>query len=191
MNHRLQCRCGTLKGLIKLPGPVNRVVCYCRDCQAFAHYLGRPQDTLDVHGGSDVVQVLPANVTFTEGTSALACMRLAEKGLLRWYAKCCNTPIGNTLADYRISFIGLLHDCLTRTGQSLDESFGPVRARSFTAAAHGNVVSSKVAMAAAIARVARMVVQARVDGSYNCRLDRKRASTIGARRQVDTNPLPG
>lgn len=71
-------------------------------------------------------------------------MRLSEKGLLRWYAKCCNTPIGNTLADYRISFIGLLHDCLTRTGESLDESFGPVRARSFTAAAHGNVVSIRV-----------------------------------------------
>jgi hypothetical protein len=29
-----------------------------------------------------------------------------------WYARCCNTPIGNTLVDYRISFIGLVHTCL-------------------------------------------------------------------------------
>jgi len=74
--------------------------------------------------------------------------------------------LGNTLADYRISIIGLLHDCLTRAADSLEKSFGPVRARSCTGAAQGNVLSSKVAMAVAIAGVARMVVRARVDGSY-------------------------
>ena len=35
---------------------VNRVVCYCDDCQAFLHYLKRA-DLLDAHGGTDIVQV--------------------------------------------------------------------------------------------------------------------------------------
>src|ERR1700760_285054 len=69
-------------------------------------------ETLDARGGSDIVQVLPKNVTFLQGVNSLACMRLTDKGMVRWYASCCKTPIGNTLADYKISFIGLLHDCL-------------------------------------------------------------------------------
>ena len=127
MSHPLQCRCGTFKGYVAQPERVNRVVCYCRDCQAFAHFLDGANDILDAQGGSDVIQAIPANVTFIAGTEALACMRLSEKGLLRWYVKCCNTPIGNTVANYRVSFIGLVHSCLDSTGESLDASFGPVR----------------------------------------------------------------
>jgi hypothetical protein len=127
MSHPLQCRCGTLKGYVTHPERVNRAVCYCRDCRAFAHFLGRANDILDAQGGSDVIQAIPANVTFIAGTEALACMRLSEKGLLRWYTRCCNTPIGNTVAKYRVSFVGLVHSCLDSTGESLDASFGPVR----------------------------------------------------------------
>jgi len=72
----------------------NRCVCYCRDCQAFAHFLGKVDAILDERGGSEIIQVLPRNLTFTQGIELLACMRLTEKGLLRWYAACCNTPIG-------------------------------------------------------------------------------------------------
>jgi hypothetical protein len=91
MNHPLQCRCGTLKGYVVHSAGVNRCVCYCSDCQAFAHFLGQPSEILDAQGGTDVIQTRPANVTFTQGQSALACMRLTERGLLRWYAACCNT----------------------------------------------------------------------------------------------------
>ena len=96
MSHPLQCRCGTLKGVIANPRSGNRVVCYCRDCQAFAYFLGREADVLDELGGSEVVQILPRNLTFTQGVETLACLRLTENGLLRWYAACCSTPIGNT-----------------------------------------------------------------------------------------------
>jgi hypothetical protein len=34
-------------------------------------------------------------------------MRLSDKGLLRWYARCCNTPIANTPANYKASFAGI------------------------------------------------------------------------------------
>jgi len=64
---------------------------------------------LDAQGGTDVVQTRPANLTFTHGQDTLACMRLTPKGLLRWYAACCNTPIGNTVANYRMPFVGLVH----------------------------------------------------------------------------------
>ena len=88
MNHPLQCTCGTLKGYVSHPERVNRAVCYCTDCQAFAHFLGLAHVILDAKGGTDVIQTVPANVTFTEGQHVLACMRLSPKGLLRWYARC-------------------------------------------------------------------------------------------------------
>jgi hypothetical protein len=166
MNHPLRCTCGALKGYVSHPERVNRVVCYCRDCQAFAHYLGRAGEILDAKGGTDVIQTIPANVTFTTGQEVLACMRLTEKGLVRWYAKCCNTPVGNTLADYRISFIGLVHSCLQAGDQSLDDSFGPVRMWSFTKSAKGKVDSHRIAMIAGILRFTGMVARARISGDY-------------------------
>jgi len=166
MNHLLQCRCGTLKGYVGHAARVNRCVCYCKDCQAFAHFLGRADEILDAQGGTDVIQTRPANVTFTQGRESLACMRLTEKGLLRWYTTCCNTPIGNTLSNFRVSFVGLVHTCLESAGGSLDDSFGPVHARVNTKNAKGEVRSSSVAMVPVILRFIAMVGRARIDGSY-------------------------
>jgi hypothetical protein len=164
--HRLQCTCGTLKGYVRHPQRVNRAVCYCRDCRAFAHFLGRAGEILDSKGGTDVIQTEPANVTFTQGQQTLACMRLTEKGLVRWYAKCCNTPIGNTLADFRISFIGLIHTCLEDPNRTLDESFGPVRMWSFTKGAKAPVDSRPIATIAGMLRLAAMLIRARISGDY-------------------------
>ena len=166
MNHPLQCTCGTLKGYVRHPERVNRVVCYCTDCRAFAHFLGRAGEILDTKGGTDVIQTVPANITFTQGQQALACMRLTEKGLVRWYTKCCNTPIGNTPADFRVSFIGLIHTCLEDPNQSLDESFGPVRMWSFTKGAKAPVKSRPVAMIAGMLRFIGMLIRARLSGEY-------------------------
>src|SRR5262245_19575480 len=105
MSHPLHCRCGTIKRSINDPRSANHAICYCRDCQAFAHFLGREKDILDERVGSDIVQILPKNLAFTQGSEALACMRLTPQGMLRWYAGCCNTPIGNTLATPKLSFI--------------------------------------------------------------------------------------
>ena len=166
MNHPLQCRCGTVKGYVASPDAANRCVCYCQDCQMFAHYLGRSADILDELAGTEVIQTLPANVTFTEGRQALACMRLTQNGLLRWYADCCNTPIGNTQANFRFSFVGLVHNCLESAGSSLGNSFGPVRMRVNTGGAKGTVASSPLETLAGIARFLLMVARARIDGRY-------------------------
>lgn len=166
MDHPLQCRCGTLKGHVLPSARVNRCVCYCRDCQAFAHFLGKPGEILDAQGGTDVLQVRPANVTFTQGREALACMRLSPKGMLRWYTACCNTPVGNTLADYRVSFVGLVHSCLEGAGASLDESFGPVRVWVNTKSAKGEVKTGSAGMMSAVLPFIALVARPRIDGSY-------------------------
>lgn len=166
MNHPLQCRCGTLRGYLQNRRSVNRAVCYCRDCQAFAHFLGRQQDVLDERGGSDIIQILPRDVTFTQGIESLACMRLTPKGLLRWYASCCRTPIGNTLDTPKISFVGLLHSCLEGPTESLDAAFGPVRAWVNTQGAKGDPKPKVVGMGRALRWFIGTIIKARLSGDY-------------------------
>ena len=68
----LGCRCGKVRGRVvdPAPGNVNRMVCYCDDCQTFLHYLKRA-DLLDEHGGTDVVQVAPARLRFEQGAEQI------------------------------------------------------------------------------------------------------------------------
>ena len=122
---KVRCSCGAVEGEVANASPrtSNRVVCYCDDCQAFAHYLGRA-DLLDPNGGSDIVQVAPATVTFTRGQSQIAGIRLSPKGLYRWHTTCCKTPIGNTV-EPRIPFVGFLARTFDHAGQQqADALFG-------------------------------------------------------------------
>lgn len=166
MSHPLQCRCGAVKGTLADTRKVNRVICYCRDCQAFAHFLGGADEILDERGGSDIVQVLPKKVTFSQGADKLACMRLTEKGTLRWYASCCRTPIGNTVATPKFPFIGLVHNCLEGAGPSLDEAFGPVRMWVHTKSARGEPKPEQRGMGGTIAWFLGTVLRARFNGDY-------------------------
>jgi hypothetical protein len=104
----VRCRCGEVRGRVAgmSPRTVNRVVCYCDDCQAFAHWLGRA-DVLDASGGSDIIQVAPASLAFERGRERIAGMRLSPKGLHRFYADCCKTPLGNTVGP-AIPFVGIV-----------------------------------------------------------------------------------
>ena len=63
----LSCSCREVQGLVTNVSPttVNRVICYCDDCQAFLHHLDRA-DLLDAQGGSDIVQIAPASLTFVQ-----------------------------------------------------------------------------------------------------------------------------
>lgn len=161
----IRCRCGILRGYLGHPEKTNRGVCYCKDCQAFAHFLGA-NGILDENGGTEVIQTLPGNVNFTEGTEALACMRLTEKGLLRWYAGCCNTPLGNTPANFRIAYAGLVHNCLESGDESLETVFGPLRLRVNTKSAKGEPKPESMGLVSTILRVMGMLMRARIDGSY-------------------------
>lgn len=170
-SHPLQCRCGTLKGVVQDPRGGNHAICWCRDCQAFAHFLGRADEILDERGGSEIIQVLPRNVVFTQGADALACMRLSPKGLVRWYAGCCKTPVGNTLATPKMSFIGLVHTCLREApsgagDKSLDEVFGPVRCWVNPDGAKGEPKPKQAGLGRTLGWFFGTVMRARFNGDY-------------------------
>jgi hypothetical protein len=108
-----------------------RFVCYCKDCQAFARFLKRP-DVLDPAGGTDIFQMPSGRVKLTAGTEAVRCLRLSDKGVLRWYADCCRTPIGNPV-------IAVVHSFMVHGGDggSRDEVLGPQLCRIYERSAVG------------------------------------------------------
>ena len=145
----------------------HRIVCYCKDCQAFAQFLERPDDAvLNELGGTEIVATLPKHVHFAQGLEALVCMPLSDHGLLRWYASCCNTPIGNTPRDFKTSYVGLHHSCLAKRAPSLQDSFGPVRMVLQTKSAKGQVKSTPMSNFVTMLRIMKSVIATRISGSY-------------------------
>lgn len=64
----IRCGCGLVRGVARgVSGKRgNRVVCYCNDCQIYAHYLGREAELLDKRGGSDVFQLVPVDLSIVD-----------------------------------------------------------------------------------------------------------------------------
>jgi hypothetical protein len=124
MTMQLRCRCGAVRGEMDPGRAYARATCYCKDCRAFARFLGQP-GVLDASGGTDIVAMAPAAVRFTAGSGHVACMSLSPKGLLRWYASCCRTPLGNTPRDPKVLYAGLVTACFDAAPQAMDAAFGP------------------------------------------------------------------
>ncbi|MEO1015697.1 MAG: DUF6151 family protein [Pseudomonadota bacterium] len=127
------CACGDFSAslLDVSPRTVTRGVCYCKDCQAFAHYLGRADDILDAAGGTTIHQTAPSRIKITRGADRVAAMRLSARGLIRWFADCCHSPIGNTPPARWFAFVGLIE----RKGQfdaAENDALGPPRFAVFT-----------------------------------------------------------
>lgn len=127
-NRELACRCGATRWTIAADAPGTHVECYRADCQTFLNHL-KAEDYLDAAGGTELFQTLPHAIRFSKGQENLRLLRLSPKGLLRWYAGCCGTPIANTLASPTIPFVGMV----LRPGQT---GFGPV-------VTHANVKSAR------------------------------------------------
>ena len=171
----LRCRCGTVRGVARdvAPSTVNHCFCYCDDCQAFAHFLGRADDVLDAHGGTEITQMSQANVGFTAGADKVAAMRLSAKGMIRWYASCCRTPIGNTMATSAMPFIGVIEAFIDAPSAAL----GPIRGRGFAKSAKGGraaVPKDGLPELVMIARVLAKVLRWRLRG------DHKRSALLDA-----------
>lgn len=124
--HPLRCRCGQLRGSVTPSRATQRIVCYCRDCRAFARHLGG-DGIVDAQGGIEIVASRPSLLRFDAGVESLACLSLSPRGLLRWVAGCCGTPIGNTPRSPKFAYVGLLHSCLEHDAPPLPQSFGPLR----------------------------------------------------------------
>jgi len=135
----LRCRCGRMRGVASDVSSSTgfRVVCYCKDCQAFARFLERA-DVLDPAGGTDIFQMPPGRVKLTAGTDAMRCLRLSNK-VLRWYSDCCRTPIANTAARPHFPVIGVVHSFMDHEahGRSRDEVLGPPLCRIYERSAVG------------------------------------------------------
>lgn len=139
---RLRCRCGAVRGVAKdvSPRSGNHIVCYCKDCQAFAQFLGRAE-LVDESGGSEIFQLTPAQLELSEGIDRVRCMKLSEKGMLRWYCECCSTPIANTASSPRLPFAGMLVAFVDPTLETAvrEAAFGPVIMRLVTEGATGAI----------------------------------------------------
>lgn len=130
-NISLRCICGNVRGVATNVSPEtgNRLVCMCDDCQAYAYYLGRADEMLDENGGTDIYQLSPSQIVIESGKENIRCVRLTSGGLIRWYASCCNSAIGNTLGSAKISFVGMPHTFMDHQGdgRKRDEVLGPCR----------------------------------------------------------------
>lgn len=164
MKHRITCKCGSLLGQVEGNGTHNRVACYCADCQAFAKYLGCADEVLDAHGGTDIVQLAQPRVKVSQGREHLAAIRLGENGLIRWYAACCNTPLGNTLANPKISFIGLIHSSLDHS--MIDADFGESTATVHVESATGEPKPKAKGLFGAGLRFLKIVIPMRIGKRY-------------------------
>jgi hypothetical protein len=170
MDVPLRCSCGALRGWVRSVGARsgNRCICYCDDCQSFAHFLERADAILDAHGGTDIFQTSPARVDLTSGVERLASIQLRPGSrVVRWYASCCGTPIGNTPADPRIPFVGLIHACIDSgaIGSSADAVLGPVRGSVFRRFARGDGAALPAPRTALqVLRIARLILVARLRG---------------------------
>jgi len=70
-----------------------------------------------------------SQLKITQGKEQISCVRLSAKGMYRWYVKCCNTPIGNTLGSAG-AFIGVIHNFLDKQpkhDQDLGKSQGHIQ----------------------------------------------------------------
>ena len=123
MTLELRCRCGKVQGTVNARRAYARATCYCHDCQAYARHLGQP-GVMDAQGGTDIIAMNPDAVTFTSGEEHIAGLCLREGGLLRWYAGCCRTPLGNTPRDGKTAYVGMVAACLPDAVER-DAAFGP------------------------------------------------------------------
>jgi hypothetical protein len=134
----LSCRCGHVRGVANQVSPHTgfRFICYCRDCQAFARFLERP-DVIDSAGGTDIFHMPTGRVKLTAGTDAVRCLHFSAR-VFRWYAECCRTPIANS-AGPRFPVVGIIHSFMDHEadGRSRDEALGAPLCRIFEDAAIG------------------------------------------------------
>ncbi|HEX5377437.1 MAG TPA: DUF6151 family protein [Phenylobacterium sp.] len=166
MLHPLACRCGTLRGTVDTTAPHERIICYCVDCQAYAHFLGRPGDDLDERGGTNALLTVPSAIKVACGAEQLASVRMTGRGPMRWYAACCNTPIANTGLSHKAAFASLMAPSLGGAGPALDAAFGPARLFGFVKNAKGQPKPPQTPFIGVLLRVVGRSLKARLDGSY-------------------------
>jgi hypothetical protein len=106
----VSCTCGAVAGTVRAVTPANsrRLSCMCDDCQLYAEYLGRADEILDRHGGTDLSYATQNRVELVAGREQLRGVRLSLAGMLRVYTACCRTPVAH-VPSATMAFVGIPH----------------------------------------------------------------------------------
>lgn len=125
----VSCTCGAVAGIVRGVTPANsrRLSCMCDDCQVYAEYLGRADEILDRHGGTDLSYATQNRVEVVAGREQLRGVRLYPAGILRVYTACCRTPVAH-VPSTKMAFVGIPH-LFMRTGAASatrDAVLGPL-----------------------------------------------------------------
>ncbi len=157
---RFSCRCGKVQGDLLGASARNgsHVVCHCGDCQAFARFLEVP-DILDPNGGTAIYQTLPGRMAFTQGSALLRALQMSENGLLRWYASCCGTPLGNMPPTPKFRFVGVPLAALPAVQDELGPAVGSFSGKEAPEGAHPpeDFGFSRIRRLAALRHLASMI----------------------------------
>ncbi len=152
------CACGTLTGRITSDGARlgTHAECFCHDCRAAQLYFGQPDPA---PGPVEVFQIAPDEVTIDSGADHLAAMSLSPKGMLRWYAKCCNAPLATTPRTARFPFAGFIALRIADRAR-----LGPISTRGFVPRPNGEQKHENLAPAAI--GLLRRVIKSRLSGGW-------------------------
>lgn len=119
------CRCGSVTGILHdvRPSEGTHALCQCNSCR-------RGLELFDMGalaaGGVEIFQTTPDRIEFLTGLDQMAVMSLSPKGMLRWHARCCGTPMVNTFRSPAMPFAGVLVHSLADS-----DPLGPVVATGF------------------------------------------------------------
>ena len=104
------CRCGAVRGAIEkaTPREGDYVVCHCTDCQAFADRFDAGDRVFGNDAGTLLYQSRCARLRIEHGLGELRCLHLTDKPTLRWYARCCDTPLFNSFRTGKIPYVTTL-----------------------------------------------------------------------------------
>ncbi len=152
------CNCGALSGHIKAAGVSSgtHAECFCHDCRAAQLYFKQPDPA---PGPVDVLQTSPEYIVFETGAEHLALMQLSPKGMLRWYAKCCNAPLATTTRTPKFPFAGFIGKRLQHP-----EKLGPVVTRGFVPGPGGK--QSHQGLRHAVVGLLSRVAKSRLSGRW-------------------------
>lgn len=125
------CRCGSVSGTLRAvrPSEGTHVICHCNACARAMALSGLEDEAAE---GVDLWQTTPDRIDISTGADHLVPVRLSPKGLFRWTAQCCNTPMFNTFAGPALPFTGVLTRILSDPAP-----LGPVIAHGFVTGSDG------------------------------------------------------
>ncbi|MCG7519020.1 DUF6151 family protein [Ruegeria sp. Ofav3-42] len=152
------CSCGSLRGRITAAGVKHgtHTACYCHDCRAAQLYFGQPDPAPEP---IEILQTLPEDIIFDSGAEHLALMQLSPNGMLRWYAGCCNAPLGTTTRTPKFPFVGFIVKRIPDPS-----GLGPITTRGFVPKGNGKQSHEKIG--SAIYGLLTRVAKSRLSGSW-------------------------